>query len=141
MTKGGELAKAQLKSKGSPLKGAKRNGSRGKVVSAINSTRAESIGNLSKDERAQWQQQNGKDCAVTESARVESVKDSLTSDLRAEWQQLGGVGLPIAEAALALGISRSQLKRYIASGCPQLRQGSRGRGHSALLDPRAISSW
>lgn len=47
----------------------------------------------------------------------------------------------IVTAARALGISESQLRRYVASGAPVAHRGARGRGRATLLDPSAIEAW
>src|SRR5690606_35936660 len=49
--------------------------------------------------------------------------------------------LPEREAALALGVSPSTLRRWVAAGCPVARRGRRGRGCQTLFDPVAVLAW
>lgn len=47
----------------------------------------------------------------------------------------------LSEAAAALGISRRELKRWIAAGAPVIVRGRRGRGNRELLDVEALRAW
>jgi hypothetical protein len=54
MTKGGALARDEMKAKGSPNKGIKKNGPRGKKVNE--SSRIDSLSPLTPNQSSQWQQ-------------------------------------------------------------------------------------
>lgn len=47
----------------------------------------------------------------------------------------------IADAALALGVSESTVRRWIAAGAPVARRGGRGRGNATLVDLDAMAAW
>lgn len=49
--------------------------------------------------------------------------------------------LPLPAAAVELGISEPTLRRWMRQGAPVTRQGRRGRGRVALLDPVAVRRW
>jgi hypothetical protein len=49
--------------------------------------------------------------------------------------------LPLIDAARELDIAPSTLRRWIASGAPCARRGSRGRGRCTLVDPAALDAW
>lgn len=50
--------------------------------------------------------------------------------------------LPLAECAEALGVDRSTLARWLASGAPVVRRGRRGRGKlETLVDPEQVAEW
>ncbi|MFT4196759.1 MAG: hypothetical protein QM601_02410 [Pseudoxanthomonas sp.] len=50
-------------------------------------------------------------------------------------------GLPVDDAARALGVSSPTLRRWVGQGCPRLRAGHRGRGHTTLFDLGAVRAW
>ncbi|MDQ5978256.1 MAG: hypothetical protein QG602_1230 [Verrucomicrobiota bacterium] len=49
--------------------------------------------------------------------------------------------LPLPAAAVELGISEPTLRRWLRQGAPVTRQGRRGRGRVALVDPVAVRRW
>ncbi|MCC7200905.1 MAG: terminase small subunit [Gammaproteobacteria bacterium] len=49
--------------------------------------------------------------------------------------------LPLPAAAVELGISEPTLRRWMRQGAPVTRQGGRGRGRAALIDPVAVAAW
>jgi hypothetical protein len=54
---------------------------------------------------------------------------------------MSDTALKFRDAARALGVSESQLRRYVDDGAPVLRRGGRGRGRAALVDVEAIAAW
>lgn len=50
-------------------------------------------------------------------------------------------GVPPNIIAKLFKVDASTPSRWIARGCPAIRRGQRGRGHTALLDPDAVRAW
>ena len=49
--------------------------------------------------------------------------------------------LPVPESAVALGVDKSTLWRWIDQGCPVAKRGGKGRGNKTLVCVEAVRAW